>query len=286
MNRFGGDDLANEQLASKLIEEHPATRWGGPKLWEDIDKDYMSALKAKNEEAGRLAKQKEGQLADPVLLRPEAFQHAKDKKRFEADVKNFMETNNLGSISEDGKHITFSEGVLQADVENALRSVNTGTLPASHQQNWKGYLMKSLKEGDRGSRDAGGRVSFNEVTRPAADYNQAMRDLEKLHSYRRILNDASGGFGFNTPPERFGLLSSFSKDNRPAFGLYDLDLEVKPRLASQSAVNAYERREELADYAEAMVKAGKWGYEQAVKFMEANTEPAPRMPLTMERQCQ
>jgi hypothetical protein len=307
MNRFEESSLSNEQLASKLIAEHPSTRWGGPKLWEDIDADYMRAIEAKKQEVARLAKQPAGQFGNatpetynyafideltgnsvPVtgfketrtlpLETPAAFQHGADKKRYESDVKNFMETNKLGTV-EDGS-IVFADNVYQADIEKALRVVNTGTLPTAHQQNWKGYLMKSLKEGDRGAREAGERISFNEIATPGADYNQAMRDLEKLHSNRQILNYASGGFGFGTPPNRYGLFSSFNKESRPAIGLYDFDFEVMPRNIARGAGNAYDRKEELADYAEKMVALGKMSYGQAAKFIEENADIGP-LPLTI-----
>jgi hypothetical protein len=257
IGRFDADHLSNADQANRLIATHPAARWGGPRLWEDINGDYDRAINAKLNEVRTLARDPAGQYGNTYnfgnnvefrgvpLERPRAFQNARDLNRYQNDVRNFMETNNLGTVAND--IVLFNDGVLQADVEAALRAVNTGTLPTAHQQNWKSGLMNSLKGGDRGNRAEGARTTFAELVTPSNDFNEAMRDLEKLRSYRQVLNYASGGMGFGIAPNRYGIFSSFNRQSRPAVGLQDFDLEVIPRNITQGAANAYDRRGDI-DY--------------------------------------
>jgi hypothetical protein len=108
-----------------------------------------------------------------------------------------------------------------------------------------------------------------------------MNDLEKLRRQRQVLNYASGGEGFNPSPKKIGFTSTLNRETRPAIGLWDFDTEFMPRNIAATASNTYDRREELFDYAEKLVGLGKMTYEQAMKFIEQNSEFGP-MPSRIE----
>jgi hypothetical protein len=309
LDRFNDENLTKSEQTANLIADHPLNENFPylPPTWSQLDQNYKNAIENKLKETNALSKSVEGQsttIKKPVEVQADngklypvgvetkngikiqepIFNKPNERKAFANNVNDFLTTNNLGTYDFENGLIVLSEGVLPSDAEIILKKSRQGNFTTKGQKDWKEELRIALREARGGDvNPKGERVKFTEITTPASSYGEAMNDLEKLRRQRQVLNYASGGEGFNPSPKKIGFTSTLNRETRPAIGLWDFDTEFMPRNIAASGANAYDRREELFDYAEKLVELGKMTYEEAMKFIEQNSGFSP-MPLTMEKQ--
>lgn len=302
----------NATTAADIIKNQEFNEAGLPPTWEQIGRRYDEKIAAGQKEAGRrAAAEKEAlierqnerndylnsemtrlglypgdviaDVTERIPIRPAIFQSAADEKTFGKKVNDFLRQNKLGELQpldKDGNvdftqdlSVLLNPGVTTTDVERALREMRQGDFTTKQIKDYKQELRGAMRR-ERGGDDPreAGRDSRSLAEADDGSYNAKMNELEALHRERQIMNWASGGQGFGTPPEKFGLFSSFNKESRPQLGLYDLDLDMLQRNAAQAGVNLADNWEDIKAYYEIMRKFGEDSKEAMAKYADLPIE--------------
>jgi len=266
------DVETNLDAASELIHQYGASEGAFPKSWPAINRHLDTEIAHWNKEARRRSKDQPvsskkqdemyyeavdnlkmfgepeerakvvalKRLQSPIIkVRKPVFSNKDEAEKWKKSINEWLEYNKFGWF--DGERVYFNKDINPAHVEDTFRKMHSPSLPGKSTKDWKETLRTALRD-LRGSEDF-----VTEGTPDDDSYGYAMAQLERLQRDKNILNYTQGGYGYNQSVPVYSWKQQLDRKHRPGMGFIDYDLEVFPRLSTQSMVNLYEQYPEIKE---------------------------------------